>query len=148
MRQRLRTFFLYFLVFTLPIQSIGAVTLRQCAMTQYSLSTGMAAQDAHGEHHDMAAIMQEAEGSAIRIASSDAGTGSDEDCEHMGSPKHSSCGSCSTCCAGSFAPPPFMFLSLTQMPALMLSPQSPSTFVGQVPAPLERPPRTSLSFIF
>jgi hypothetical protein len=143
MRSRLRLFLLCLLIVSLPIQSIAGVARLACGMTHHqstvdSREHGMttpvmmidgAMHDSGHEHSDsMAQSPLPAEDCEASVTDTDA---------------RSSCGTCSGCSIGAYAPPPVIVLTAGEEPASQLRQFSSSPFTGHIPARIERPPRTS-----
>ena len=147
MRQRLRAFFLCLLFVILPIQSIAGITRYQCSLTHHSLQTGVTAQGEHSSRSAMASHAGADDCNDMMVASASGGPGSDDGCEHMGTQKRSSCVTCSACCIGTYAPPPFVIVPPAQVPEQLLPPPSISSFAEQIPARLERPPRSTAALL-
>lgn len=147
MRPRLRAFFLCLLFVILPIQSIAGITRYQCSLMHHSPPTGVTAQGEHSARIAMANVADADDCDDMRVASASGGLSSDDNCEHTDPQKRSSCGTCSACCIGSYAPPPFFLVSPAQVPEQLLPPPSISSFAEQIPARLERPPRTTAAVL-
>lgn len=144
MRHSLRTFLLCLLFVTLPIQSIAGVTRYQCGMAHHALAVDTARSLAH-EEHGIGADLSGKKTHADAATAAAKATDPDGACANMGGHKSPSCGKCSGCCIGSYAPPPFIAITAAQEPAETLRSPSVSSFTGQFPARLERPPRASSS---
>lgn len=111
-------------------------------MAHHSLAVDTARSLAHGGHGMGADPLSESErGDAA--AAAEWAADPDSACASMGSHKSTSCGKCSGCCIGSYAPPPFIAMTAAQEPAEALHSPSISCFTGHFPARLERPPRAS-----
>lgn len=111
----------------------------QCSMAHQSAGPSFA------QHLDDGTIENAAPKApyADTIDTATGSTGSaDEDCEAMSNQKRASCGTCASCCIGSYAPLPFALLNLVQEPAQVTRPEPISSFAGPFPTRLDRPPRT------
>lgn len=143
MRSRLRSFLLCLLIVSLPIQSIAGVARLACGMIHHlssvdsrvhGMTTPVMMTDGtmHDSGHEHSDSMAQ---SALP----------GEDCEASvtDTDGRSSCGTCSGCSIGAYAPPPVMVLTAGEEPANQLRQSSSSPFTGHIPARIERPPRTS-----
>ena len=144
MRARLRSFFLCFLILSLPLQGIAGVAKFECGMAHHPLTAdtgaseampmeGMAAAGAHESGHEHANAPEQTVSSP------------DEDCDDHGAHARAGCGTCANCSIGAYAPPPVMAVTAVEEAVSTALQFSSSSFTGHVPARIERPPRTAAS---
>lgn len=146
MRNRLKSFFLCLLIVSLPMQGIAGVARFGCGMTHQPADVDHqatldqpAAQiaEAHGMDHGMEHDMSHAPG---ETAAQDTAS-PDDDCEETGEHGRSGCGNCTNCSIGAYAPPPVLTISAVEEAVIGRQQFISSSFIGHIPARIERPPR-------
>jgi hypothetical protein len=130
MRNRLKSFFLCLLIVSLPMQGIAGVARFGCGMVHQPAAQNT---EAHGMEHDMSHAPGE-------TAAQDTAS-PDDDCEETGEHGRSGCGTCPSCSIGANAPPPVLTISAVEEAVIGRQQFISSSFIGHIPARIERPPR-------
>ena len=139
MNRMLKTFFLWLLLATLPLQGVAAVVKATCGEKHHSMMV-----DSHDHHHDHAGTSPHHHGDAAdhALASQDSSS-TTADTDDVA--KAATCSACAACCVGASAPPSSLD-PIPELPAsasLVISPAV--AFVLHIPASLERPPQHTLA---
>lgn len=144
MSYRLRHFLLYLLIVSLPMQSIAGVARFECGMSHHPLIVDGAV---HGElsmHGTMSRAAHEDEHEHEHTGVAEQGSSSDDaDCEGTDAQARSACGTCADCYIGAFGPPPGVALTVLNEAAWGVQQIPSSSFIGHIPARIERPPRAT-----
>lgn len=138
MNRVLKTFFLWLLIATLPLQGIAAAMKASCGPGHHATALLNDAVDNHhhdgqaaADHHpDRTAI------SALENLSSDM-----PDASSARQLESSFCSSCASCCFGAIAPPPISLQTPIYSSSEFIVVTAPPLVTGFIPAGLERPPK-------
>jgi hypothetical protein len=142
MNRILKTFLLWLLIAALPLQGMAAIIKASCGPRHHSLSPVTMSVVEH--HHDGSAAPHEhvnviADGTTVdfEVANKTDSKSADGEPVH----KTSYCSACAACCTGAVAPPPAVSLNpaFIAVEATVIPPVD--SFIGFIPAGLERPPR-------
>jgi hypothetical protein len=134
-----KTFFLWLLIASLPVQGMAAAMKSSCAEEHHATASATE-MPAMAEHHhaQMTAHHQHADG--MHMASADAPVEQPHATDHK--LKSSVCSSCASCCLGASAPPSVTVLTPVYDSAEFVI-ASPSPLLASfIPAGLERPPKS------
>lgn len=138
-----KTFLIWLLIAALPIQCLAAVVKASCGPRHHSFSPVVMNVAEH--HHDNGAAPyrhHSVDTEAVPDASAVSDAAS-EDASSMETPTHkiSYCSACAACCFGAVAPPssPAWTPAFSSKESAVIPPKV--SFVGYIPAGLERPPR-------
>lgn len=141
MNRAFKTFVLWLLLSALPLQGVAAVAKATCGPKHHSLMVA----DTHDHHHDHGdATPHHHHGDEAELSPAVP--------EHIDSEpdadvtaKASTCSACAACCTGAAAPPSGIDLMPTLPTSASIAISPAATFIGHIPASLERPPRHSLA---
>ncbi|GAA4015931.1 hypothetical protein [Actimicrobium antarcticum] len=139
MRLHLKTFLLWLMIATLPLQGLAAAMKLSCDPAHHAIAmVSVMTQDQH--HSDSSSDQHDHAG--MHLAAADTGQ-SDQPGVNDHHYKTSSCSACAACCVGATAPPPVV-LPLPVRISSELVIVAPATFAtGITPDGLERPPKRS-----
>ena len=139
MRHRLRLYVLYLLLFSLPVQGIAGVARIACGMAHDSpVVSNISQVDVSIAVLVASNVPERGHYHAGAVAPTDSQS---EDCDDAGSRHRTSCGTCSGCSIGAYAPPPALAVTAANEAANGAEELSPSSFSGHIPSRIERPPR-------
>ena len=140
MRNQLRQLVLCLIIALLPMQGIAAGMRFECALAHQSAMLG------NGQHLSMLAQSVPAFGPAEDVKhhtleSMPDANATASDCENIDIHEPSRCGTCATCCISAYAPLRGTDLTTAQEGATSVPQPSVLSFIGHIPARIERPPR-------